>query len=70
MRLHIFFYGISDDEPVLNNLKAIGYKYVSLTKLSPEIKFNNDAFSRWFVYCFPYVKNTFLSESNYINLLI
>ncbi|EFC4606297.1 isopentenyl-diphosphate Delta-isomerase, partial [Escherichia coli] len=26
--------------------------------------------SRWFVYCFPYIKNAFLNESNYTNLLI
>ena len=66
---HIF-YGVSDDEPVLNSLEAMSYKYVSLTELSSEIKFNNDDFSRWFVYCFPYIKNAFLNESNYTNLLI
>ncbi|WP_141025782.1 NUDIX domain-containing protein, partial [Salmonella enterica] len=27
---HIF-YGISDDEPVLNSLEAMSYKYISLT---------------------------------------
>ena len=56
---HIF-YGISDDEPDLNSLEAMSYKYVSLTELSSEIKF----------YCFPYIKNAFLNESNYTNLLI
>ncbi|EML8709668.1 isopentenyl-diphosphate Delta-isomerase [Escherichia coli] len=66
---HIF-YGVSDDEPVLNSLEAMSYKYVSLTELSSEIKFNNDAFSRWFIYCFPYIKNAFLNESNYTNLSI
>jgi len=49
------FFGISDENPVLNPSEAKDWKYISLDDLQAEIKSRTENFSAWLKICLPKV---------------
>lgn len=52
---HVFV-GFTDDKPVLNSDEAEDFKYISLERLTQEIKTNPDNYTIWLKTCLPQVE--------------